>query len=169
MNNFILSLNNIVFEWLLWLTHRRIILPLYAFHALRSSTISFMKISFFFFYIYLKIIRRTWLEHDFMEYNKQIISINMEFNTCLRINYEFQCWHFHDIWWCRKSHQWDARSLRSRVTYTREENKNTLQKAPVWSRPNTLRMLSQKYSHNSRVLERGQLCVPWREGVLGLL
>ena len=46
------------------------------------------------------------------------------------------------------------------VTYKREENKNTLQKAPVWSRPNTLRKLSQKYSYNSRVLERGQLCVP---------
>ena len=46
------------------------------------------------------------------------------------------------------------------VTYKREENKNTLQKAPVWSRPNTLRRLSQKYFHNSRVLERGQLCVP---------
>ena len=28
------------------------------------------------------------------------------------------------------------------VTYKREENKNTLQKAPVWSRPNTLRKLS---------------------------
>ena len=72
-------------------------------------------------------------------------------------------------WWCRKSHQWDARSLHSRVTYTREENKSTLQKAPVWSRPNTLRKLSQKYSYNSRVLERGQLRVPWCEGVLGFL
>ena len=41
------------------------------------------------------------------------------------------------------------------VTYKREENTNTLQKAPVWSWPNTLRRLSQKYSHNSRVLERG--------------
>ena len=29
-----------------------------------------------------------------------------------------------------------------KVTYTKEENKNTLQKAPVWSRPNTLRRLS---------------------------
>ena len=28
------------------------------------------------------------------------------------------------------------------VAYKREENKNTLQKAPVWSRPNTLRRLS---------------------------
>ena len=46
------------------------------------------------------------------------------------------------------------------VTYKREENTNTLQKAPVWSRPNTFRRLSQKYSHNSRVLERGQLCIP---------
>ena len=46
------------------------------------------------------------------------------------------------------------------VTYKREENTNTLQKAPVWSRPNTLRRLSQKSSYNSRVLKRGQLCVP---------
>ena len=53
------------------------------------------------------------------------------------------------------------------VTYKREENKNPLQKAPVWSRPNTLRRLSQKYSHNSRVLERGQLCVPWCEEGVG--
>ena len=66
-------------------------------------------------------------------------------------------------WWCRNSHQWDVRSLRSRVTYTWKENKNTLQKAPVWSRPNTLWRLSQKSSYNSRVLERGQLCVPWCE------
>ena len=29
-----------------------------------------------------------------------------------------------------------------KVTYTKEENKNTLQKAPVWSRPNTLRKSS---------------------------
>ena len=29
-----------------------------------------------------------------------------------------------------------------KVTNTKEENKNTFQKAPVWSRPNTLRMLS---------------------------
>ena len=30
------------------------------------------------------------------------------------------------------------------ITYKREENKNALRKAPVWSRPNTLRRLSQK-------------------------
>ena len=53
------------------------------------------------------------------------------------------------------------------VTYKREENTNTLQKAPVWSQPNTLRRLSQKSSYNSRVLERGQLCVPWREEDVG--
>ena len=29
-----------------------------------------------------------------------------------------------------------------KVTYTKEENKNTLQKAPVWSWPNTLRRSS---------------------------
>ena len=81
----------------------------------------------------------------------------------------YVCANYVSLWWCCKSHQWDARSLRSRVTYTREENKNTLQKALVWSRPNTLRRLSQKYSYNSIVLERGQLCVPWCEEVLGLL
>ena len=36
-----------------------------------------------------------------------------------------------------------------------KKTRNTLQKAPVWSRPNTLQRLSQKYSHNFRVLERG--------------
>ena len=70
-------------------------------------------------------------------------------------------------WWCRNSHQWDARSLRSRVTYTRKENKNTLQKAPVWSRPNTLRRLSPKSFYNSTVLERNQLRVPWCEEDVG--
>ena len=70
-------------------------------------------------------------------------------------------------WWCRNSHQWDARSLRSRVTYTQKENKNTLQKAPVWSRPNTLRRLSQKSFDNSRVLERNQLRVPRCEEDVG--
>ena len=70
-------------------------------------------------------------------------------------------------WWWRNSHQWDARSLRPRVTYTRRENKNTLQKAPVWSRPNTLRRLSQKPFYNSRVLERNQSRVPWCEEDVG--
>ena len=46
------------------------------------------------------------------------------------------------------------------VTYKREQNKNTLQKAPVWSRPNTLQRLSQKSFYNSRVLERSQSRVP---------
>ena len=45
--------------------------------------------------------------------------------------------------------------------------RNTLQKAPVWSRPNTLQRLSQKSSYNSRVLERGQLCVPLCEEDVG--
>ena len=55
------------------------------------------------------------------------------------------------------------------VTYKREENKNTLRKAPVWSRPNTLRRLSQKYSHNSRVLERVNYAYLDVRRVLGLL
>ena len=41
-----------------------------------------------------------------------------------------------------------ARCLRERTT------QKHLQKAPVWSRPNTLRRLSQKCFYNSRVLER---------------
>ena len=53
------------------------------------------------------------------------------------------------------------------VTYKREQNKNTLQKAPVWSRPNTLRRLSQKSFYNSRVLERSQLHVPLCEEDVG--
>ena len=55
------------------------------------------------------------------------------------------------------------------VTYKREENKNTLRKAPVWSRPNTLRRLNQKYSHNSRVLERVNYAYLDVRRVLGLL
>ena len=42
------------------------------------------------------------------------------------------------------------------VAYKREQHKNTLPKAPVWSRPNTLQRLSQKSFYNSRVLERSQ-------------
>ena len=53
------------------------------------------------------------------------------------------------------------------VTIKREQNKNTLQEAPVWSRPNTLRRLSQKSFYNSRVLERNQLRVPWCEEDVG--
>ena len=36
--------------------------------------------------------------------------------------------HLNDIliWWGRKSHQWEARSLRSKVTYTKEEKKEHL-------------------------------------------
>ena len=41
-----------------------------------------------------------------------------------------------------------------------------LQRAPVWSRPNTLRRLSQKCFYNSRVLERSQSRVPFMR-VLG--
>ena len=53
------------------------------------------------------------------------------------------------------------------VTYKREHNNNTLQKTPVWSRPNTLRRLSQKSFYNSRVLERSQLHVPLCEEDVG--
>ena len=53
---------------------------------------------------------------------------------------------------------------RSRCLQERTTRKH-LQKAPVWSRPNTLRRLSQKCFNNSRVLERGQLRVPFYEDV----
>ena len=53
------------------------------------------------------------------------------------------------------------------VTYKREQNKNTLQKAPVWSRPSTLRRLSQKSFYNSIVLERSQSRVPFYEEDVG--
>ena len=47
------------------------------------------------------------------------------------------------------------------------QHKNTLLKAPMWSRPNTLRRLSQKSSYNSRVLERSQSRVPLYEEDVG--
>ena len=53
------------------------------------------------------------------------------------------------------------------VAYKREQHKNTLLKAPVWSRPNTLRRLSQKSFYNSRVLERSQSRVPFYEEDVG--
>ena len=53
------------------------------------------------------------------------------------------------------------------VAYKRKQHKNTLQKAPVWSRPNTLRRLSQKCFYNSRVLERSQSRVPFYEEDVG--
>ena len=53
------------------------------------------------------------------------------------------------------------------VAYKREQHKNTLPKAPVWSRPNTLRRLSQKSFYNSRVLERNQSRVPFYEEDVG--
>ena len=46
-----------------------------------------------------------------------------------------------------------SRCLKERTT------QEHLQRAPVWSRPNTLRRLSQKCFYNSRVLERSQLRV----------
>ena len=51
--------------------------------------------------------------------------------------------------------------------YKREQDKNTLQEAPVWSRPNTLRRLGQKSFYNSRVLERSQSRVPFYEEDVG--
>ena len=53
---------------------------------------------------------------------------------------------------------------RSRYLQERTTQKY-LQRAPVWSRPNTLRRLSQKCFYNSRVLERGQSRVPFYEDV----
>ena len=53
---------------------------------------------------------------------------------------------------------------RSRCLQERTTQKH-LQKASVWSRPNTLRRLSQKCFYNSRVLERGQSRVPFYEDV----
>ena len=47
------------------------------------------------------------------------------------------------------------------------QHKNTLLKAPVWSRSNTLRRLSQKSYYNSRVLERSQSRVPFYEEDVG--
>ena len=47
------------------------------------------------------------------------------------------------------------------------QHKNTLLKAPVWSRSNTLRRLSQKSFYNSRVLERSQSRVPFYEEDVG--
>ena len=53
------------------------------------------------------------------------------------------------------------------VTFKREQNKNTLQEAPVWSWPNTLRKLSQKSFYNSKVPERRQSRVPLCEEDVG--
>ena len=53
------------------------------------------------------------------------------------------------------------------VAYKREQHKNTLPKALVWSRPNTFRRLSQKSFYNSRVLERSQSRVPFYEEDVG--
>ena len=53
---------------------------------------------------------------------------------------------------------------RSRCLQERTTQKH-LQKAPVWSRPNTLRRLSQKCFYNSRVLEKSQSRVPFYEDV----
>ena len=55
-------------------------------------------------------------------------------------------------------------TLGSRCLKERTTQKH-LQGAPVWSRPNTLRRLSQKCFYNSRVLERSQLRVPFCEDV----
>ena len=54
------------------------------------------------------------------------------------------------------------------VAYKREQHKNTLPKAQVWSRPNTLRKLSQKSFYNSRVLEMSQSRVPFYEEDVGV-
>ena len=53
------------------------------------------------------------------------------------------------------------------VAYKREQHKKHLQKAPMWSRPNTLRRLSQKCFYNSRVLERSQSHIPFYEEDVG--
>ena len=53
------------------------------------------------------------------------------------------------------------------VAYKGEQHKNTLQKASVWSRSNTLRRLSRKSFYNSRVLERSQSRVPFYEEDVG--
>ena len=53
------------------------------------------------------------------------------------------------------------------IAYKREQHKNTLPKAPMWSRPNTLRRLNQKSFYNSRVLERSQSRVPFYEEDVG--
>ena len=55
---------------------------------------------------------------------------------------------------------------RSRCLQERTTQKH-LQKAPVWSRPNTLRRLSQKCFYNSKVLERSQSRVPFYEEDVG--
>ena len=53
------------------------------------------------------------------------------------------------------------------IAYKKEQHKNILPKAPVWSWLNTLRRLSQKSFYNSRVLERSQSRVPFYEEDVG--
>ena len=49
-------------------------------------------------------------------------------------------------WWCQNVHQWGTRSLRSnnRCLKIRKYREKPSKGGPVWSRPNTLRRLSQK-------------------------
>ena len=48
-----------------------------------------------------------------------------------------------------------------------QQKEKILQRAPVWCRANTVGG-QVRTSHNSKVLERGQLCVLWFMRVLGL-
>ena len=58
------------------------------------------------------------------------------------------------LWWCRKSSISHTILTCSRQ-YVHNIEQENFKRVPVWYRPKTLRRLSQKASHNSRVLELG--------------
>ena len=70
--------------------------------------------------------------------------INFLGQTCWKIFFlHVSC---HNKWWCQNVHQWGTRSLRSNNRYLkiRKYKEKPSKGGPVWSRPNTLRRLSQK-------------------------
>ena len=71
-------------------------------------------------------------------------------------------------WWCRKSHQWVTQFSYSRnsICTIKKERPNREHRCGADQIPSESQV---RTSHNSRVLEKGKLCVPWFVRVLGLL
>ena len=63
-----------------------------------------------------------------------------------KIHFQRMAWALVSTWWCQNVHQWGTRSLRlnNRCLKIRKYKETPSRGGPVWSRPNTLRRLSQK-------------------------
>ena len=92
-------------------------------------------------------------------YNVNILHASADIQLCVQNTM---------LWWCLENHQWGTRQTRDLTTPAQHKKKGPNRKH--WCGAGQIPSEGQvRTSLNSRVLERGQLCVPWLVRISGLL